>query len=209
MTTDSCLILIPKIIDGDTIEVTIQGMSFTVRYIGIDTPETSGESYAIEATQFNRSLVEGKPIILVKDVNETDKYNRLLRYVLVDGLFVNYELVRQGFAYAKDYSPDTSCSQVLHYGEAKAKIDGFYLWSSAFNSLHTTSTIQPISTPITRLEGVEVAPCNCNGPDLDCKDFPNRASAQKCWNYCRTQGIANPFKLDGSDGDGRVCETMP
>jgi endonuclease YncB( thermonuclease family) len=90
------------VIDGDTIDVVINGAEYRVRYIGIDTPEntTSNEYYGPQATAKNKALVEGKLVILVKDVSETDRYSRLLRYVIVDGLFVNYELVRQGFANA-------------------------------------------------------------------------------------------------------------
>jgi len=72
-----------RVIDGDTIEVDIDGALYKVRYIGIDTPEV-GQLYADEATKKNRELVEGKVVWLEKDVSETDKYNRLLRYVYVE-----------------------------------------------------------------------------------------------------------------------------
>lgn len=71
-----------KVIDGDTI--VIEG-GYRVRYIGIDTPEIRPreEAYAIEAWQANRQMVEGKRVRLEKDVSETDRYDRLLRYVYV------------------------------------------------------------------------------------------------------------------------------
>lgn len=195
--------IVTRIIDGDTIEVSIRDVPFTVRYIGIDTPEMQGEPFALEAKEFNRNLVEGKFVALVKDVNETDRYDRLLRYVIVGDLFVNYELVKQGFAYAKDYPPDTSCSLVFRAGEAEAQTAGRALWSQVF------ITSQPIPpSPISRSGGFSV-PCSCTGPDLDCKDFSTRAEAQACWDYCRAQGISNPHNLDGSDRDGKVCETLP
>ena len=75
-----------RVIDGDTIEVEIDGTSYRVRYIGIDTPETVHpqkpvECFGKEASEKNRELVEGKRVRLEKDVSDTDKYGRLLRYV--------------------------------------------------------------------------------------------------------------------------------
>ena len=86
-----------EVIDGDTI--TIEGGQ-RVRYIGIDTPEVYPvkEDFGIEALQVNRSLVEGKQVRLERDLSETDRYGRLLRYVYVNDIFVNAELVKEGLA---------------------------------------------------------------------------------------------------------------
>ncbi len=99
-----------EIIDGDTIDIEIDGSTYRLRYIGMDTPEIGMPGYE-EAVDYNRSLVEGKEVLLVMDESETDPYGRLLRYVFVDDVFVNYELVRAGFAEAGFWPPDTSCSQ--------------------------------------------------------------------------------------------------
>ena len=96
---------VTRVIDGDTIEVNLEGLIYRVRYIGIDTPEM-GEPCADEATEANRQLVEGKTVWLEKDISETDKYGRLLRYVYVDDIFVNEELVRLGLALPSSYPPD-------------------------------------------------------------------------------------------------------
>ena len=102
---------IVRVIDGDTIEVEIEGKSYKVRYIGIDTPELHHpekpvEYYAQEAYEKNRELVEGKTVFLEKDVSETDRYGRLLRYVYVGDTFVNAYLVQQGYAQVSTYPPD-------------------------------------------------------------------------------------------------------
>jgi len=98
------------VIDGDTIKVQItQGGSlgtFPVRYIGINTPER-GETCSAEATEANRALVQGGVVVMTRDISNTDKYGRLLRYVFVDGIFVNAELVAGGWAEAVVYPPDT------------------------------------------------------------------------------------------------------
>lgn len=100
-----------KVIDGDSIEVEKDGQSIEVRYIGINAPEYhSVEKQEAEiARQKNVDLVLGKIIWMVKDVRDKDKYGRLLRFVFVDQLFVNLELVRQGVARVQDYPPDISC----------------------------------------------------------------------------------------------------
>ncbi len=117
-----------QVIDGDTI--TIEG-GYRVRYIGIDTPEVHPrvEAYGIEAWQANRQLVEGKRVRLERDVSETDRYNRLLRYVYVDSIFVNAELVRAGLARAKAYPPDTKYQDYLEKMETEARHAGRGIWA--------------------------------------------------------------------------------
>lgn len=93
-----------RVVDGDTIDVAAGGTTYRVSYIGMDTPETvhptvGVECFGYEATEFNRTLVEGKMVYLEKDVSETDRYGRLLRYVwLANGRMVNDVLVRDGYA---------------------------------------------------------------------------------------------------------------
>ena len=102
-----------------------------MRYIGIDTPEIypQPEAFGIEAWQANRRLVEGKKVRLERDVSQTDKYNRLLRYVYVDSVFVNAELVKQGLARAKAYPPDTKYQAYLEKMEAEAREAGRGMWA--------------------------------------------------------------------------------
>ncbi len=117
-----------RVIDGDTIVV--EG-NYRVRYIGIDTPEAypQVEAFGLEAWQVNRALVEGKVVRLEKDVSEVDKYGRLLRYVYVDNIFVNAELVKQGLAYAQAYPPDTKHQDYLETLEQEARQAGRGMWA--------------------------------------------------------------------------------
>ncbi len=117
-----------QVIDGDTI--IIEG-DYRVRYIGIDTPEIrpTVEAYGLEAWQANRELVEGKEVRLERDVSETDRYGRLLRYVYVDDVFVNAELVRQGLAEVKFYPPDTKYQDYFEELEAAARKAGLGMWA--------------------------------------------------------------------------------
>jgi micrococcal nuclease len=88
------------VLDGDTI---IIGGGEKVRYAGLNTPETHHpdklpEYCGQEAFEANRRLVAGKTVRLEFDARRRDHYGRLLAYVYVDSLFVNAELIRQGYA---------------------------------------------------------------------------------------------------------------
>lgn len=117
-----------KIIDGDTIEVKIYGAFYKIRYIGIDSPEM-GEPCFYEATSANRDMVKGKVIRLEKDASETDKYGRLLRYVYVDDIMVNAELVRRGYARAYTYPPDVKYNELFLDLQREAQREERGCWS--------------------------------------------------------------------------------
>lgn len=127
--------LVAEVVDGDTIEL---GDGKTVRFIGIDTPETvdprrSVGCFGKEASHRTKELLSGKEIILQKDVSEADKYKRLLRYVflpLQNGqiLFVNDYLVREGFAKVLTYPPDVKYNEQFRQAEKEARETGRGLW---------------------------------------------------------------------------------
>ena len=115
---DAELVRVIEVTDGDTIRVEWpDGWWERVRYIGIDTPEIShepdraDEPWGREATEVNADLVDGKDVLLEFDVSDTDRYDRLLRYVWVeqdgDWVMVNGELVARGLADVRAYEPDT------------------------------------------------------------------------------------------------------
>jgi micrococcal nuclease len=125
--------LVTKVIDGDTIEVEIEGKSYKVRYIGIDTPELHHperpvEYYAQEAYEKNKELVEGKMVLLKKDISETDSYGRLLRYVYVGDVFVNAYLVQHGYALVATYPPDVKYQEYFLELQREAREAGRGLW---------------------------------------------------------------------------------
>lgn len=120
-----------RVVDGDTIELESKQK---VRYIGIDTPETIDPRRPVgcfgrEASSKNKELVEGKDVRLVKDISETDKYGRLLRYVYVGDIFVNEYLVREGYARASSYPPDVRYRDLFREAEADARINKRGLWA--------------------------------------------------------------------------------
>lgn len=119
--------LVTRVIDGDTIEL---ANGSRVRYLGIDTPEL-GDEYSYEAMELNRDLVEGKWVELQAGNEDRDEYGRFLRYVYVDGIFVNAQLVAQGYATAYIFDPANRYSQVLVQLEQYAKLSERGMWQTS------------------------------------------------------------------------------
>jgi len=195
--------LVTEVIDGDTIK--IEGGQ-TIRYIGIDTPETVHpskpvECFGKEASNKNKELVEGKRVKLEKDVSETDKYGRLLRYVWVGDIFVNDYLVRQGYAYAYTYPPDVKYSDQFVESQQEAKDNNRGLWTSCQSSQEPVSVPIPAQTPTTT-EGII---CSYNA--YNCSDFSTHNEAQNVFEQCG--GVNNDVHKLDSDKDGIACESLP
>jgi len=102
-----------RVIDGDTIQVCcVFGDREKVRYIGINTPEIHHpmkgvEFFGKEASEANGKLVDGKTVRLEFDVQEQDRYGRLLAYVyLEEGTFVNAWLAENGYAMVMTIPPN-------------------------------------------------------------------------------------------------------
>jgi micrococcal nuclease len=90
--------LVIRVIDGDTFEIET---GEKVRLIGINAPEIS-DIFGVESKEYLTKLIEGKDVDLVSDnlSSKTDRYNRLLRYVILNGEDINYKLILDGYAFA-------------------------------------------------------------------------------------------------------------
>lgn len=134
------------VIDGDTIEVMLAGGGFTrVRYIGIYAPEKTGPCGS-DAMAANAALVADQVVTLVRDVSDRDAFERLLRYVYVGEVFVNAELVRQGWAGVIRQPPDTAWTSHFEQLAAQAKASNLGCWSIGVFGLPTPPPTQPTST---------------------------------------------------------------
>ncbi len=119
------------VIDGDTIMLR---NNEKVRYIGIDTPEvespyTHEEPMGKEASAFNRKLVEHKWIRLEFDTEIRDQYGRLLAYVYLGDIFVNAELVKQGYAKVYTFPPNIKYTDLFLKLQREAREHHKGLWS--------------------------------------------------------------------------------
>ena len=155
--------LVTRIIDGDTIEVSMNGTSYSVRYIGIDTPETN-DTCGSEATQANANLVAGQTVTMVKDVSETDSFGRLLRYIYVGDRFINGELVAGGWAVPIEYPPDTRMAGTL----ASLAPQGVGRGCALVAAATATEVVVVPTAPLAENCTPGYSPCIPPGPDVDC-----------------------------------------
>ena len=125
-----------RVVDGDTIKVALPSGEERVRYIGVDAPESVKpdapvECFAKRASALNERLVAGERVKLVRDVEERDRFGRLLAYVYRarDGLFVNAELVRRGYATVATFPPNVAHEREFRRLANRARLSGRGLWS--------------------------------------------------------------------------------
>lgn len=206
------------IIDGDTFDANVmqdngQFREERIRMIGIDTPETNysfgnePECYGKEATgRAEALLLDAKEIWLTSDVSDRDRNGRLLRYVwTVSKLdnqvhFLNEDLVKEGYAEAKTYRPDTQYQDVLDAAERSAISEARGMWLECDASVSMDPDLEdpdagpddePIDRTLTPIDDEEAA----------CSFFDSFDEAQEFLAvYPELADIIDP------DGDGIACE---
>lgn len=132
-----------KVVDGDTIEVSVNNKTYKVRFIGVNTPESTikHEPYGKEASNYTKKMLTGKTVYLQKDVSETDKYGRLLRYVWlsipkdntndkeIKEKMYNANLVLNGYAQVMTVPPDVKYSDKFVEYQKSAREGNKGLWA--------------------------------------------------------------------------------
>jgi micrococcal nuclease len=183
--------------------VDIGGNVLTLRYIGIDTPETVAPGSPVEwmgpeASAANAALVDGQTVFLEKDVSETDRFGRLLRYVyLASGVMVNEELVRLGYAYASSYPPDVRHQLRFQRAQNQAAAEGRGLWGA---------TPPPTPTPAPAVPPPPAGNCDPSYPGVCIPPYPPDLDCGQI-SFRRFQVVPpDPHGFDG-DHDGIGCES--
>ena len=128
-------VVVRRVVDGDTLEVS---GGERIRLIGVDTPETKAPGRPVgcfgrEASRFTASLLTpGTPVRMVGDAEQRDRYGRLLAYVYrrSDGLFVNAELLRRGFAQLLTIPPNVAHTDEFVALARQAREGSQGLWSA-------------------------------------------------------------------------------
>jgi len=121
---------VSRVVDGDTFVIS---SGEKVRLIGVDTPETKHprkgvEYFGPQASAFSREMLEGKTIRLEFDVQERDRYGRLLAYVYIDTLFFNKHLVKEGYARVATYPPNVKYQDQFLAAQRYAREHDKGLW---------------------------------------------------------------------------------
>ena len=204
-----------KVVDGDTIDVSIDGKIERIRLIGIDTPETVDprkpvQCFGVEASNKAKATLTGKKISLENDSTqgERDKYNRLLRYVfLEDGTNFNLFMIKEGYAYEYTYNLPYKYQSEFKQAQKDAEINKKGLWAPGACEEEPTPapvTTTPVPTQTSSACNPNYSGClKQNAGDYDCAggsgDGPNYTGAVQVIGY-------DEFKLD-RDGDGWACES--
>lgn len=175
------------VLDGQSVQVIVQGQLMTISYAGISVPTSS--------TAKNRELVSGQQVVMVKDTSEVDPLGRLVRYVMIGDRFINFELVRMGYAQAID-SPDQACADIFRVAEDEARAAQRVLWEP--------TTIPTLTfVPTVGVDPADMIACDCS-VRWTCADFTSQKKAQACYNACNDYSS----RLD-DDRDGLACEELP
>lgn len=195
---------VDRAVDGDTIKLA-DGQ--VVRLIGIDSPETVApekpvQCFGKEASEKAKEMLEGKDVKLIKDVSETDKYNRILRYAYVGEIFVNDYLVRNGFAKAYNFPPDEKFKAQFLEAQTEAKINKRGLWAD-----NACAVPAPVPAPIP-------APKVVPAPVIDPVVNTSSSFACNCSKTCPQMGCAEAqYQLNScgcsrrdADHDGVACD---
>ena len=132
--------VVVRVIDGDTIRVALSGELTTVRLLGVDTPETKHPTKAVqplgpEASAFTQAALDRKTVRLEADPEGdlVDRYDRLLRYVYLDGKNFNATLIREGYAVAIRSFPYSRKAEFLRL-EALARKERRGMWATTGRS---------------------------------------------------------------------------
>ncbi|MBU0708808.1 thermonuclease family protein [Patescibacteria group bacterium] len=207
-----------KVVDGDTIAVDINGVTESIRLIGIDTPETVDprkpvQCFGVEASNKAKSVLDGKVVTLESDSTQgdRDKYGRLLRYVfLEDGTHFNKLMIIEGYAFEYTYQLPYKYQNEFKQAEIEARETKRGLWAddTCAGNLTPPTPILPTTPPAppTPTSEPPTTTCDCSGNIYNCPDFPTHAAAQACFEHCG--GIDNDVHRLDADKDGIACENL-
>jgi micrococcal nuclease len=145
--------IVSRVVSGDTIEVKIQGIGFTIGYLGIDAPNmatvaTKAECYAAQATAFNTRLVSRQTLRVEREVSdfEANGSGRLMRWVfLSDGRLVNEEMVKAGYALASNVAPDQKYMARLLAAQQAAQEAKLGMWGACPSLVPQTQFVTPVA----------------------------------------------------------------
>ena len=205
--------LVTKVIDGDTIDVNIEGTIETLRLIGINTPETVDprkpvEWFGIEASNKAKELLSEEKVRIEKDPSQgdRDKYSRLLVYVYLDtGLFFNKYMVERGYAYEYTYDTPYKYQAEFRQAEQEAKSQERGLWAPG--ACEEESSSQPIPPSSTSTSPPTTSSYVCTSNFYNCGDFSTHTEAQNVYEACG--GVNNDIHKLDQDKDGIACESLP
>ncbi|MCS0674634.1 thermonuclease family protein [Cytobacillus firmus] len=215
-----------RIVDGDTIEVLMDGEQKQIRMLLIDTPETKHpskpvEPFGPEASQFATETLKNKTVGIEVGSEATDKYGRVLAYVWVGNKTYQEMVLEKGLATTAYLYNDLSMLDQFHKAQDTAKTRGIGVWSipgyahvdhdHGYHYEEEKEVAQKPAAKQAQSKPAQPKPAepalkyDVNGPDRDCGDFDTQAEAQA---FMESSGPSDPHRLDGNDNDGIACESL-
>jgi micrococcal nuclease len=173
--------VVRSVVDGDTLDVAINGRTRRIRLIGVDTPETTHpsrpvECFGREASRFLTELVNGQTVLLESDPSQgdRDRYNRLLRFVwLPDGRLVNYEIIAQGYGFEYTFSVPYVYQAQFKAAQRAAREAQTGLWAPEACNGERMPAATPSPAVAPTVPGNQALPSSYNR----CRTDPNAARA--------------------------------
>jgi len=191
---DSKTHIVSDVIDGDTIKVENK---IKIRLIGIDAPEKK-DCFFQESKDYLSNLIEEKEIKLEKDITGKDKYDRLLRYVILenkdpklDNIFINDTLVRQGYAKYMPSSPDVKYRDLLSSAQEEAIVENRGLWGECDTQIKDPTSLREVDSQ------PKDSSCKIKG-NISEKGYGKNYFLEGCPNYTRV-------KVDTRKGEQYFC----
>ena len=137
-TENEVLITIHKVVDGDTVDIDINGNTERVRLIGVNTPETKHptkpiECFGPEASAYLAQLLpKGTHVRIERDIEARDRYGRMLLYLYreLDNLFINLDLVLRGYGTPMSIEPNIFHRNDFVHAAALAETTNVGLWQA-------------------------------------------------------------------------------
>ncbi len=204
-----------KVIDGDT--VIVDGES--IRLLGMDTDERGYPCFNVAKKRIEE-LILGKKVVLEKDVEDKDQYDRYLRYIFLNGKNINLQMVEEGLAVSRFSPKNQKYKNEILEAEANArdnKVGCKWSGKSQVSGTGTNNLIEDVK----KNDSTIIAPKNkldnnvannslgyiCNSNTYNCGDFRAQKEAKEAFDACG--GVGNDVHGLDNDKDGVPCESLP
>lgn len=209
-----------SVTDGDTIRIDYNGTDTPIRLIGIDTPEnvdprTTVQCFGEESSDYLKSILTGKQVSIESDPTQSDrdKYDRLLRYVYLDGKDVGLQIIANGYGHEYTYNIPYQKQSEYKTAEKTAETSNLGLWSPSTCNGDTSksairaqeSTLEPTSTQETTSEPAQTPAPTPDTQTTECLIKGNISSKGEKIYHVPGQQYYNETKITPSKGERYFC----
>jgi micrococcal nuclease len=209
-----------RVVDGDTIEIEINGTKEKVRFIGVDTPESvhpdasRNVEYGKIASDFTKDRLDGSNVTLELDVQERDRYGRILAYVYLNGTMFNKTLLEEGHAQVAMYPPNVKYVDDFTKLQESARNAKKGIWQYESSLAETesapTENVPPqtiVSNILSGVTVVSVPDVVHHNEDVTVTIIGKPNTEYRLRVFYKSESTADGLGAKTSDGEGRVSWT--